>query len=115
MKKILPLLFLLTGFALNAQRVFKDYRDGFIYVKLSREAGRGLLKLPPRNVSPHSVTQLSGVLESFGITKITRPFFTASDDEVLPYILRVEFAQANKVQDLLAALETVKGIEYAEK
>jgi serine protease len=115
MKKILPLLFLLSGIAINAQKVFTDYQDGVIYVKLSKEAGRSLLKLPPRNISPGSVTQLKGATEKFRITRVTRPFFTATDDEFIPYILKVEFAQANKVQDLLASLEGVKGIEYAEK
>ena len=115
MKQSLLVFILIFSLKGSAQLVYNNYLDGHVYIKFSREAASSFLREPVRAVKLTSVRGLAPLAEKYEIKGIRRPYFAASDDETLPYILRLQFGEKTLVDDLITALEKLPGVEYAEK
>lgn len=116
MKKNLPALLFLLCFQLSfSQTVFKNCVDGQIYVKFKNTAVKSVLKEDPTNVPAAKMEALTGYLTRYGITKISRPFYQASDDNTLPYIFKIQFTKKYEVSALITELTKRSDIEFAEK
>lgn len=116
MKRILPVLAAALCFNfLTAQTVFKDYKDGRLYIKCSPSLLSSASGENPQNISLARLGFLKELAAKYGITKAHKPFFQASDDAVLPYILKLEFSETARVSALIEELSRIRGVEYAEK
>ena len=116
MKKItLLFLGLLLGIAVKSQTIYKDYIDGRIYLKIKPGFFTGIDRSNPRNIAISADPVLNKIFIKYGVTKITKPFYQATDNKHLPNILRIEFASKARVNSFIAELESVNGVEYSEK
>src|SRR5262249_21317895 len=91
MKRILPVLVLVFCFAVSiSQTVYKDYTDGRLYVKCSRALLAPVSNANPRNIPLQGLGFIQDLLTKYGISRISKPFYQADDDPLLPYILKLE-------------------------
>ena len=109
---VLVFVFCLPSFA---QTVFQDYQDGVIYVKINKESFKSIALDNPFSISAGKLPLLRNLIGTYGITKVSRPFFQAKDDETLPYVLKVTFTKKSQVLALIETLSKMNGVEYAEK
>lgn len=114
-KKLLAVFFILSQLYLLSQTVYENSMDGRVYVKFTKASLKSLLEENPNNLPLKKFDQLSSIFLKYGVTKVCRPFYQASDDEKLPFILRLEFTQIDKVDDLIKELTIQENIEYAER
>jgi len=98
-----------------AQNVYKEYVDGRIYIKFSPGSLKSISLEDPRNISLSKIIPLKELGAKYGITKVHKPFYQASDDEILSSILKIEFTQVKKVDAFIDELTRINGAEYAEK
>ncbi len=116
MKKIALFLFsVLLSISIQSQTIYKDYLDGKLYLKIKPGYFTGIDRSNPRNISISADPQLNKLFLKYGVTKISKPFFQATDNEHLPNILKVEFTAKTRVNQFIADLESVNGVEYSEK
>jgi serine protease len=115
MKNFLLLSVLLLSFNVRSQEVFKDYRDGEAYVKLKTGSLKELLKENTHSIPLQKSKWLEALISRYGIYQIQRPFYQASDDAVLPWVLKLKFTKTEKILALLTDLQELKVVEYAEK
>lgn len=116
MKRIFAIVLLCLGlFSLTAQTVYENYKDGQVYVQADPKILKGLMGVNPRKIPLSAFPYLDNVLQTFQITRISRPFAEASDDALLPYVLRLEFSAVQKVDDLMAELRKLKQFRLVEK
>lgn len=116
MKKNLLLLFLFSFFkSAYTQTVYENYIDGKVYVKLTRAALKPLSRENPADLPLEKLGSLRELIREYGISRANIPFFQASDDEHLPYVLKLEFTQKSRVNELIRDLRIIPGVEYAEK
>ena len=115
MKQLLPVFFLFCSTVFFGQTVFKDYADGRVYVKFSKSFLKPVAHENPDNLPLDKLGALTGVITKYGITRAYKPFYRAMDDQILPYILRLEFSDKSKVNALIDELHQINGVEYAEK
>ena len=108
------LLALLVNFGYS-QKVYDNYLDGKVYVKFSKATLKPISRDNPNNIPLNKLTSLKKIISKYGITQARLPFYQASDDENLPYILKLEFTKIELVNDLMDELRLVTGVEYAEK
>lgn len=109
---IIIILIHYTGYT---QTVYEEFTDGKIYVKFSKESLKGISKENPDNISLTKLDMLERFSEKYGITKVYKPFHQANDDDNLPCILKIEFTQKHLITNFIEDLNTLKGVEYAEK
>jgi serine protease len=103
-----------TG-GINAQSVNKYYVDGKIYLKYRKGAFPQADRSNPRNIPLGAFSSLESIFSRYGVVKVHKPFYQATDDDNLPNILKVEFTDITKVDQFTEELAQVRGIEYAEK
>ena len=116
MKRILLCsLFFISVNVIFSQRVYPNYVDGCIYVKFNKSLIKSISKENPENISLSKLSSIGKILNKYGVTKAYIPFYHAVDDDNLLSILKLEFTQSSKVNDLIEELSAVQGIEYAEK
>jgi serine protease len=116
MKKLLSSLFIcLTINSIFSQNVYKDYVDGEIYVKFNPWALKQVSRENPNNIPLEKLSDVNKILSKYGVSRAYKPFFQASDDARLPYILKFEFSQKNNVNAFVNEISKVYGVEYAEK
>lgn len=85
MKKI-SLIFgsIITCFFALSQTIYKDYRDGEIYVKYKINGQKKIGNIiNPKNIDIQQMYGLSEIAPKYHITKITKPFWAAIDDDNL--------------------------------
>ncbi|MBA2613048.1 MAG: S8 family serine peptidase [Bacteroidetes bacterium] len=115
MKKILSAIIICL--CLNntfAQTVYKNQTDGEIYVKFTKGALKEIANENPNNIPLSKLVSVKEILTKYGVTRAYKPFYQADDDAKLPYILKFEFSQINKVDNFIAEIINVAGVEYAE-
>lgn len=116
MKKILfGLLICLCIDPLLSQTIYPHQVDGEIYVKFTKSALKDVSKEDPNNIPISKLSSVNKILTKYGVTRAYKPFYQADDDARLPYILKFEFTQINKVDAFIYEMRNVSGIEYAEK
>lgn len=116
MKKILLHLFFISCFNnAFAQTVFPGCEDGKIYVKFTKSSLKSVSKEDPRNIPLEKLSFLTRIFTKYGVTRVSKPFYQASDDEILPCILKFEFSKIGQVNDLITELGELSVVEYAEK
>jgi len=98
-----------------AQTIYKDYRDGEIYVKLKISAQKKIGNVNPKNIPVSQMYGISELASKYNINKVTRPFWAATDDENLQRIYKVYFNDFSKVDAFINELNEKNYIEYAEK
>lgn len=98
------------------QNIYKDYTDGVIYVKYTVGGQKKIGQITnPKDIPINRMIGLSEISTKYGITKVTKPFWAAIDDDHLQRIYRVYFHDAAKVDQLINELNEKNFIEYAEK
>jgi len=109
------LLLLLGGFSLQSQTIYPDYQDGKIYIKVRKGAFEGLDRAYPRNIAFSAIPEFSKLILKYGVTKVSKPFYQATDNEHLPNIVKIEFKSKSLINNFIAELESLNGVLYAEK
>jgi len=109
---ILVLTFLSFNFT-KSQTIDANAIDGKIYFKIS---DKSFLDYKSENgqINLNQVPFLSGLIGSYDITKMTKPFEKAEDSK-LQKTYALEFNHFNEVNNLIKDLENLPEIEYAEK
>ncbi len=116
MKKVLlPFLLCFHISLFTGQTIYPDYMDGRLYVKMNSGLLGQAISANPRNIPVSKLECLGKLASKYGITKASRPFYQASDDPTLPYVIKIEFLKAADVNALIKDLEMVRGVGYAEK
>lgn len=112
---LLLALFAGIGHYTSAQTVYPDYQDGKIYFKL-RDSQAADFAVNPDDftVQISEFAFLQPLASEFGIQQLKRPFFLNNDPKLLR-TLELEFDQAAAIDQLLARLNQVPVLEYAEK
>jgi PKD repeat protein len=107
---------LIFSYGTNAQKIYKDYQDGALYVKLksyynpkTREA-----MVPNYKFDLNNLPFVNKVDSKFGITHFGRAF-NIDAGEKLNSTMVLEFANAALVDELIASLKYDPFVEYAEK
>ena len=114
-KNFLGIIFICFFFIAPAQTLHDAYFDGKVYLKVHPNLLLANKQENPRNISLKSLDFLSPLISKYGISKVDRPFFTATDDADLPYVLRIEFSKIEKVNSLIQELSHIRGVVYAEQ
>ncbi len=108
-------LFLCINFLsdIQAQTINPNAVDGKIYIKFKDDI---TFNIPSKKekVSFQHIDALKGIIAQYGVTKISKPFYTANDDK-LQKTLSIEFDNYAMVDLLIRELELKPSIEYAEK
>jgi subtilisin family serine protease len=108
-------LILLIVTEVRSQTVYPGYIDGRIYMKVSGRLLPSLLNEDPENIHAVRLTYASEIFQSYGVTRIRRPFSRATDDDVLPCVLKIEFSKVAQVDAFISDLERLKEVDYVEK
>jgi len=110
---LLQFIILVISLNVFSQTVDPDAIDGKIYLKFRDDIS---FKIPSKKekVSYQQIDALKGLINQYGITRVTKPFYTASDSK-LQKTLAVEFDKYNMVEAFIRDLESISVIEYAEK
>lgn len=114
-RNLLFLLLMLCFKVLFTQTAFKEYVDGEVYVKFRSGALKTVYREDPNNIGLPAFGQLGALLGSYGVSKATRPFYSATGDKVLPDIIKFRFVPAQDADNFINALQKNGSIEYAEK
>jgi serine protease len=115
-KRLILILSVFLSFSqIFSQSVYETYVDGRIYVKFKSGTLKGALKENPRNIPLNSFKNLDQLISQFGISKATRPFAPADDDEKLYNVVRFEFKAVASVDALIRQFKKLPEIDYAEK
>ncbi len=114
-KSLLSFGFGLITFGVFAQTVYKNKVDGQVYLKVQPGLLKSILNDNPKNIVISKLGNLSNTLFKFGTTKVSKPFYQADDDAVLPNILLVQFTQIKQVDQLIYDLQRIDGVDYVEK
>lgn len=97
------------------QTVFKEFADGRVYVKFTKSSLKTISKEDPKNIPLTKFEILKDLVGKYGVTKVYKPFYQADDDNILPYILKIEFSKAREINSLMNDLNSIAGVEYVEK
>lgn len=115
MKKLL-LVLMLFPITSWAQQFHQDYQDGKIWMKLSNDVRlSSSLEENPERISVNSVPELEQIVKKYGFTNLSKPFSAAKKSEILQRTFLIEFSDFRKVELLIKELESLSGVEYAEK
>lgn len=115
MRKLLALL-ALVPFGLLAQTVHPHYQDGKIWFKLTNEVRlSNSLTEDPHKLPFETVPGLKNLVQKYGCTNLSKPFFAAKTSPILQRTFLIEFTQINQVEALIRDLANMSGVEYAEK
>ena len=102
-------------FSASSQTVIPGYADGKIYVKFRTGTFTSLHREDPRNIPLELLTPFRELISKYGITRVNKPFYQATDDEKLMQVYKFHFKDAAKVNLLIDDLYKIREIEYAEK
>ena len=115
-RNLLSLLFVFICFnVVYTQTVFGNYIDGKIYVKFSKTSLKSISAEDPKNIPLSKLGVLKEYIAKYGVTRVYKPFYQASDDDNLPFILKIEFTKITSVESFIDELSRLKEVEYAEK
>lgn len=105
-------LLLISVFSLTGQTVNSLWVDGRVYFKIADNA---VLNVADDNgkVNPKEVYFLETLIQEYGITELIMPFKSAKDD-ILQRTFRMDFSEQSKIKELLAEMNAMPDIEYAE-
>ncbi|MDD3687564.1 MAG: S8 family serine peptidase, partial [Bacteroidales bacterium] len=105
-------IMLASAFSISAQTVNSLWVDGRVYFKI---ADNTVLNVADDNgkVNPKDVYFLEGLIEEYGITELVMPFKSAESD-ILQRTFRMDFADQGRIKELLAEMNSMPDIEYAE-
>lgn len=104
---LFALILLLTGYTVKAQTVFPDCIDGTIYFKVHDTSN---VQLAPY---AYDIPALNQIMSLYDADTIYQAFQTP--DPVLQRIYRMDFTQILLVNSLIADMEQLSFVEYAEK
>lgn len=122
MKKMLLLILMIAfGQFINAQTYSQDFHDGRIMFKLKTESQvfqKNLFQQDPNKydlqVNLANYPELKLILENYTITNFSKPSYFTRKPELMQ-IFRIQFQEFDKIDEIIAALQTMDGIEFAEK
>lgn len=115
MKKLLVLL-ALVPLGLFAQTAHKDYQDGKIWFKLDNTVRIAQsLTENSEKIPLQSIPGLSQIASKYGFINLSKPFAAAKNSEILQRTYLLEFSAIQDVERCIKELESLKGVEYAEK
>ncbi len=114
-EKIIIIIACLASINFKAQKIYVNYVDGEIYAKLSPTLLNPVIKDDPNNINWKKIAILKNISVKYGITKVSKPFYQASDDKILPFIIKINFSKVKLVERLIRELKSNRGVEYAEK
>lgn len=115
MRKLLALL-ALVPFGLFAQTVHPHFQDGKIWFKLTNEVRlNNSLTENPHKMPFETVPGLKNLVQKYGCTNLSKPFFAAKTSPILQRTFLIEFTQIDQVEGFIRDLAGMSGVEYAEK
>lgn len=117
MKKLLLLLGIWgIMFNVNAQTFHPNYQDGKIWFKIKNNYRiNAKLDENPKDIPLNHLPILNEISKQYQITRLSRPFFAAKGDVNLERTYLLEFSDYMLVESIIKKLESIEGIEYAEK
>ncbi len=120
MKQILVLCaMVLVGLTARSQYYSPDFLDGTIVFKMAVDPVQHHEIQKDRNsfslqLNPSDYPEIQSVFQNVTITSLEKPSYFAFKKETAN-IFRVKFAEVNQIDQLVAALSRVPGVEFAEK
>jgi serine protease len=107
---------LLLTSQVNAQKIYKDYQDGKLYVKLKSyyNPKTGEAMVPNYKFDLNNLPFVNKVDNKFGVTHLGRAF-NIDADEKLNSTLLLEFSNIGLVNELIETLKYDPFVEYIEK
>ncbi len=108
------LCFVLTAYFTNAQTFEKDFKDGAIHFKIKDNV---FLKYNINEDKTFDISQfafLNEINTKYVIKKLSRPYDIAKDPKILRIFL-LEFSDFENINSIIADLQKIDIIEYAEK
>ncbi len=96
-----------------SQTVHQWEQDGVLIFQCKPELNISLPMLDKYYVDIKSSTFLDPFIEEYGITRVKR-LYPNIDDAKLLHTYQLEFSEIYKNRELIAALQTIESIEYAE-
>ncbi len=120
MKKLLallvPIVIGMIPFGLFGQTAHADYQDGKIWFKLDNTVRISQpLKENSGKIPLQSIPGLSQIASKYGFINLSKPFAAAKNSEILQRTYLLEFSSVPDVEKCIKELESLKGVEYAEK
>jgi PKD repeat protein len=98
------------------QTVHPDYVDGRVYIRLKTSTPITTGKHANWNNLPlSSFPFLSQLIASYGITKVSKPFYAAKDDKDLQRTYTIFFSNRAAVNNFMAAIEQTGAVDFAER
>ena len=110
---LMQLIILVISFNVSAQKVDPNAIDGKIYVKFKDDINFNIPSKRER-VNFQHIDAFKGLISQYGVTRVTKPFYTASDNK-LQKTIAVEFSNYEMVDAFIRELASNSAIEYAEK
>jgi PKD repeat protein len=96
-----------------SQTIYPWTQDGKIYIKIQDQVANPF-PVEQGRVNLNDVSFLQDKIADFGITSMRNPFYTAKDTKLERTFL-ITFTDIQRIDQLIALLETENVIEYAEK
>src|SRR5690554_191087 len=108
------MLFLILMYSTNlfGQKVNSLWVDGRIYFKVSDHVNLNFTN-ESGSINPKDVYFLENLINEYGITEMIMSFKSAESD-ILQRTFRLDFNEHEKIKELLADLNSMPDIEYAE-
>jgi len=101
-------------FLLNAQTFDKGFKDGAIHFKIKDNVFLKYNINEDKTVDIRQFTFLTEINTKYVITKLSRPYDIAKDPKILRIFL-LEFSDFENINNIIADLQKLDIIEYAEK
>ena len=115
------MLMIAIGPFINAQTFSPDFHDGRIMFKLKTESQvfqKNLFQQGPNKydlqVNLSNYPELKVILENYTITNFSKPSYFTRKPELMQ-IFRIQFQEFDKIDEIIAELQTIEAIEFAEK
>lgn len=106
-------IFVIT-YSLNAQTFEKNFKDGSVHFKIKDNIVLKYLINDDKTVDISQFAFLNEVNAKYHLTKLSRPYDIAKDPKVLRIFL-LEFSDFENINNIVADLQKLDVIEYAEK
>lgn len=107
-------LCVLCMFGLKAQNIDPKYIDGHLYFKFVDNYEIDFQVNENTTIDANQLPKFAELFEKYEVTLITRPLYCFNDQR-LARIIRLEFNQAEKIEEFIKELELRPDVEYAEK
>lgn len=111
---VLLVLLLFLSVNLASQTYDANFQDGKIYFKFKDNVNVNIPVNPDRTVNLEDAPLLSGLMEEFSLSALSRPYDLNNDPKLLRTFM-LEFSQYEEIEEIISTLSLNEQLEYVEK